>query len=152
MRILEMLIIGVIFIALVVRFLPRCRKRSIHNILPFVAGLLIPLHVIVEGYRWQMVPIYVFALGLIILSAIHLYFYPNNEYVINNSIARIVVPILTMSIFVFLILFPILLPIVDLPEPNGLYAVGTVSFRLTDNERHEIYTEHPNDSKIERFT
>jgi predicted dienelactone hydrolase len=145
MRLLEILIIGTAFLALVTRLLPRFRKKAIAGYSPLVAGILIPIHLFVDGYRWQMVPIFVFILGLMVVSLIQAWLRPKSDYLIKNRITRGICVVFSSLLLILSATLPLLLPVVDLPEPGGPYAVGTTSFRMVDTDRKEVYTEDPDD-------
>lgn len=40
-----------------------------------------------------------------------------------------------------------MMPIFELPTPNGTYAIGSTNFTITDESRDERLTEHPNDKR-----
>lgn len=147
MRLLETLIVGVICIILVGRLIPSLRKIAIFKYLPFVLAILIPIHLWIDGYRWQMLPIFLFALGLLGTSLFQIRRSANKEFLIGNKIFRTISIIFSFLVFALSIIFPLLLPIVDLPKPSGSYSVGTTSYRMIDNERKEIFTADPNDDR-----
>jgi hypothetical protein len=115
--------------------------------LPLLAGVLIPVHLIIEGYRWQMVPIYIFTAGLILTGVILNKSHPDRNFLISNKILRAIVNGIFLILFILSLMFPILLPVVDLPEPAGPFEVGTISYRLVDQDRDEIFTENPDDKR-----
>ena len=99
--------------------------------LPALALIVIAVHWIVEGYRWQMIPLY----SLTILLTI-------------GAFARILStagwkPIASIVVLILLILataLPIVLPVPSLPAPSGPYPIGTRIYELTDNSRQELYS------------
>lgn len=143
MRFFEVLLFAVALSALITRLLPGLRQKAVGAYLPYAAGLLIPVQLLTEGYRWEMVPLYVFTLGLIIVS---LFARKRADgQLIRNKVIRIVCIVLSFLLYVGSLVFPVLLPVVNLPEPEGPYAVGTVSYRLIDESREEVFTEDPGD-------
>jgi dienelactone hydrolase len=141
MRILEYLIAGILLMAVAARFFPGIKKRTGFPCLPVAAGLLIPVHLLVEGYRWQMVPIMVFAFGFMMISLARHYRPYGKSYQIRNKRTRVASQVFTFLLLLISILLPILLPVVNLPVPEGPYAVGVRSYRMTDYGREEIFTE-----------
>ena len=143
MRFLEILLFAIVLISLIARLFPVLRKRDYLKCFPYAAGLLIPIQLIIEGYRWQMVPIYAFTLGLVIVSLVARR--TTDGRLIKNKIVRIICIVLCFLLYIGSFIFPALLPIVHLPEPSGPYAVGTASFRMIDENREEVFTEDPGD-------
>ncbi len=99
--------------------------------LPALTLLLTLLHFAIEGYRWQMIPVYIIT-GILGLTAL----------------ARIQSPVdwkPLASFLTFLLLavstaLPTLLPVPSIPAPNGPYPVGTRIYELTDTSRQELYS------------
>lgn len=145
MRILEITITIVLLLAFITLLVPAFKKNSLPFYLSLVAGFLIPIHLIIERFRWQMVPISVFTVMFIIISFFQLKV--QKEFLISNKFLRVFSLIFSFLLFILCLIFPLLLPVVDLPEPDGPYDVGRTSFRLIDNQREEIFTEDPNDSR-----
>ena len=106
---------------------PRPRPFII-RILPASALLLTVIHFIVDGYRWQMIPIYLITLVLVLIS-------------LNAS--RDLKPITSYLTFFLLGIstaLPILLPVPSIPASSGPYQVGTRIYELVDSSRREIYS------------
>jgi len=94
--------------------------------LPALAFILTLNHFIVEGYRWQMIPLY----ALTLLLAIASFFFdwkPLASY-------------LTFSLLLLVTLIPILLPVPQIPTPSGDYQVGTKIYELNDTSRKELFS------------
>ncbi|NWF65318.1 MAG: hypothetical protein HXY38_13550 [Chloroflexi bacterium] len=102
-----------------VRFFPAC-------------ALIVSLaHFSVEGYRWQMIPLYVLTGLLGISSLIKLH---------TDSDWKPFASSLTLLLLAFALAVPALLPIPRIPTPSGPYPVGARSFELVDETRKEIYS------------
>ena len=101
------------------------------RLLPALALLLSLFHFAVEGYRWQMIPIYVItaALGLAALLKIQ-----------SPLDWKPLASILTLILLAVSTALPILLPVPSIPTPSGPYPVGTRIYELTDPSRKEIYS------------
>lgn len=109
---------------------PHPRPFSI-RLLPAFALILTIIHFVIEGYRWQMIPIYILTVTLG-LSAL---------FKIRSSADWN--PIASYLTFVLLLLataLPFLLPVPVIPTPSGPYQVGTRLYELTDESRREIYS------------
>ena len=107
---------------------------------PAFALLATLLHFVFEGYRWQMIPLYVlapiFALSSLIKITKADWLYPS-----SNLTLRLVqggaLGLLAVSTAV-----PVLLPIPKIPTPSGPLAIGTVLYEFTDTSRTELYSEN----------
>ena len=88
------------------------------------------LHFFIEGYRWQMVPLYLL-LGLITL--------------VRNKESEKIVTAVVSIIWVFSVLLPAAVPVVKLPKPTGPFKIGTTIFHWTDTTRTEWLTEETDD-------
>ncbi len=94
--------------------------------LPALAFILTLTHFTVEGYRWQMIPLYVLTLLLTIISFVFDW-KPLASY-------------LTFGLLLLAALIPILLPVPQIPTPSGLYQVGTKIFEFNDTSRKELFS------------
>jgi predicted dienelactone hydrolase len=133
MRLIEALILVCCLLLLVWPLLRRTRPRWL-DWLPLTAVLLLILHLIFEGYRWQMVPAYVLAAGLVI-------------WALSGRKMPLIVGIGGLIWLVVAAALPVLLPVPRPLAPTGPYAVGTAVYHLTDSTRDEIYTDDPADKR-----
>ena len=97
------------------------------SILPIITFFVLLIHLGIEGYRWQMIPLYLLMILILISSLLKVDF---------NT---------TTSILTFILLaastaLPILLPVPIIPKPRGQLQIGTTTFALTDNSRKELYS------------
>ena len=94
---------------------------------PVLAFVLTLIHFWIEGYRWQMIPIYILTtiLGLITLTRLDIK--PLASY-------------LTFSLLAVSTALPLLLPVPFIPLPSGPYPIGTRIYELTDDSRKELYS------------
>lgn len=104
--------------------------------------LLLIIHLFIEKYRWQMVPLYVLAV-LVGLAAL---FGPATSAGLGRwraagSIAGLIVLIPATAL-------PYLFPVPMVPEPTGEYPVGTFSIMLTDEDRKELYSTNPDEPRM----
>lgn len=113
------------------------RKRPlIVGILPAVTLAVLAAHAVIEGARWQMIPLY--ALGILAF----LFSLPALTRKRSGDTAekRPLRVLLNLSLLALSTALPILLPVPAIPSPSGPYAVGTRTFELTDPSRREIYS------------
>src|SRR5215210_3854013 len=99
--------------------------------LPAFTLIVIILHLIIEGYRWQMIPLY----GLTALLAA--------RSLIKRRSSPDIKPFLSVLLLILLAVatvLPILLPVPSIPASNGPYQIGTRIYELTDSSRKELYS------------
>jgi len=110
--------------------------------------LLTVIHLVLEKYRWQMVPAYVLTLLLFLLSLprIKQGSRPTGKRK-SGRILTIIGFLFRLVIFAFVAALPILLPVFRLPEPTGPYPVGTTKLYLVDNTRPETFIPNPDDHR-----
>jgi len=97
------------------------------RLLPLFAFIAALVHLIMEGYRWQMIPLYVLTVMMIVVPLFG------------------VEPKRISSLLIFMLLaaataLPILLPVPSIPASSGPYKVGTRIYELTDATRQELYS------------
>ncbi len=145
MRLFENLSLLTLLLTLAWSFVPEKRRSRTVLFMPVLTWILLVIHIIVEGARWQMLPAYVLAVGLTL---------NNLRLLQNKKLSSKISPVLRMLlVVVFLVIFlaiyqlPQILPVFSLPPPNGTYAVGTTSFTLVDVNREETLTSDPDDKR-----
>jgi len=116
-------------------FLPR-RGR---NALTIAVLLVMLMQILVEGTRWQMIPIYIFALGFG-TAAVWPYIRKQAPDVPSHRGWKIVGGLLLLGVC---LLLPILMPIPGTPPPTGPYPVGTFTLMMVDESRQELYSDNP---------
>jgi hypothetical protein len=85
------------------------------------------LHLMIEGYRWQMIPLYVLSAMMMVLS------------LLGVELKRIS-SFLTLLLLAVSTALPILLPVHSIPTSSGRFQVVTRMYELTDHSRLEIYS------------
>lgn len=139
MRFLEIILL------LTVTILPFAKrpisKHLRQEILLIFPGIILILHLIIDGWRWQMVPAYV----LVLLLIGRLKVLQSNDFVKLNfkrAIGYFFIIVLLITGWVL----PNILPVFDLPQPSGKYQIGTKMIHIkTDGE--EVITEDPTDKR-----
>lgn len=91
----------------------------------------------VEGFRWQLIPMYGIALGLAVGDLLWL----DRHVEWSRRIARGAFGLAGLGLAALL---PILLPVPALPLPPGPETIGTITTELIDIDREEIYGDNPN--------
>ncbi|HEX5807820.1 MAG TPA: hypothetical protein VFY25_04090 [Anaerolineales bacterium] len=109
---------------------PHPRLRII-RVFPTAALLVMLIHLILEGYRWQMVPLYGLTALLTFTSLLRLR---------SASDWKPVASYLSFLMLAVSLALPILLPVPSIPAPGGPYQVGTRTYELTDEARQELYS------------
>ncbi|HNN12803.1 MAG TPA: hypothetical protein PKL78_04555 [Anaerolineales bacterium] len=127
MRTLEILIVILPAIYLIWR---HPRPLAI-RLLPALALIVTLIHFVVEGYRWQMIPLYVLT-PLLAISSL--------TKIIGKSDWKSIASILPLILLALATTLPILLPVPRIPTPSGTFQVGTTLYELTDSSRKELYS------------
>jgi dienelactone hydrolase len=107
------------------------------------AGLLLALFVLhwqLEGLRWQMIPVYGAALGLLIGDILAV----ERRVDWTSRIARGIFGVAGVALGAML---PLILPVPELPVPTGPEPIGTVTVALLDREREELYGPRPGQAR-----
>ena len=101
------------------------------RLIPALAIVLVLLHLVLEGYRWQMIPIYALTAILVVTALIKLQ---------SSTDWKPFASYLTFILLAISTALPILLPVPAIPIPSGPYQVGTRIYELVDSSRKEIYS------------
>lgn len=121
------------------------RRPAWADFLPLAAVNLIIVHILIEGYRWQMVPAYAFTGLLFLLSLPRLrrpapMSAPRRRFIfIWNGLGLLFLLVMAVP--------PVLFPVPVFPKPGGPYQVGTVSYYRVDEARAELYTPDVSDKR-----
>jgi predicted dienelactone hydrolase len=109
----------------------------------WLAALSALVHLVAEGYRWQMLPAYV-VLAVLLLWWLAQLARPGARLPRAANIAGSALALLLLAVAGLL---AYLFPVPVLPPAGGPYAVGTVSYALRDESRPEIYSDSPGDAR-----
>jgi predicted dienelactone hydrolase len=104
------------------------------RLVPSLGSILTLIHLGVEGYRWQMVPLYALTVLLTISSLARIR--STNDWPGYASFLTVVLLLICTAL-------PIVLPVPRIPNPSGPYAIGTAIYEMTDPSRQELYSEQP---------
>ncbi|MEM8858670.1 MAG: hypothetical protein AAGD96_10130 [Chloroflexota bacterium] len=108
--------------------------RNIHWIFIVTAFALLLAHFLLEGFRWQMVPVYVIV-AIVLIWGIFTSWNGDPSSIVRSSLVLIGFIGLSLALTLPSVLFPIN----TLPAPTGDFPVGTVSQEWTDSSRNELY-------------
>lgn len=101
------------------------------RLLPALTLFVTLIHFAVEGYRWQMIPLYALT-SLLALSAL-IKIFGTGDWKPFASFSILALVVLATAL-------PILLPVPRIPAPSGPFQVGTRIFEMVDESRREIYS------------
>jgi predicted dienelactone hydrolase len=101
------------------------------RLFPALALILALAHFGLEGYRWQMIPLYVLTPLLTISSLMK---------ITGPSDWKPLASYLTLILLALSIAVPILLPVPKIPTPSGPFQIGTSIYELNDTSRQELYS------------
>jgi predicted dienelactone hydrolase len=150
MRPFEVLALIALLPTLVSFFAPRGKRPRWTAFLPSLVVLLVLIHLVLEGYRWQMVPAYALT-ALTFLATVRGIMPGADPQGKPSSRGRraltIIGTILSLLVLIIAAALPALLPVFRLPEPTGPYAVGTRYFYWVDKSRPDTYTSDPDDCR-----
>lgn len=111
------------------------------NWLPGICLALTLLHMVLEGYRWQMVPLYLLV-GICFFFSLRVLRHPASRPP-SNRFMRITGNLFGLGVVILASALPVLMPIPRLPKPTGPYSVGTTNLYLVDDTRPELYAPEP---------
>ena len=138
MRTLEILLPTLLAIHILWSLITRRPRPFAIKLIPPLALLLTLIHLIFEGYRWQMIPLYLITAVVSVLSIPALFRketanQPHRGWQIAGSILTLILLALSTAL-------PAILPVPRIADPSGPYRVGTQTFVITDTNRQELYS------------
>ncbi|MBZ9650944.1 alpha/beta hydrolase family protein [Psychroflexus montanilacus] len=104
-------------------FLVKLTFKRIFCIVGFIFCIL--LHLIFEGYRWQMIPAYF----LILLMSLLI----NREFKKTNKTSKVLVSIFSIILVSISWIIPLVFPVFKLPNPTGHFHVASQYIQLKTN-------------------
>jgi predicted dienelactone hydrolase len=123
----------------------------LHRLLHWFKGLPIAIifvtimHLVLEQYRWQMVPSYVLTAAILLFTLPSLL--QDKKRPLVRGAWRFVAGGIVLFWWVVSVTLPVILPVITLPTPPGAYSIGSVLYHWTDTSRDEIYSSNPNDKR-----
>jgi predicted dienelactone hydrolase len=146
MRTLEILLLVTLIPALIT-LLPLPNRPLRPSLFPIAAILITLLHLLWEGYRWQMWPAYLLVI-LVALLTVKQRLRPSTPTTSRRG--RVALILAGVAAFLWLAAataLPVLLPVPKMPTPAGSYPIGTTTHYFQDSSRDEIYTDDPADKR-----
>ncbi|PYE50353.1 dienelactone hydrolase family protein [Paenibacillus barcinonensis] len=145
MRLFEMLLVLSCFALMMnVLFVGRNTKKT-DLAIAMGSSVIFVVHLLSEGYRWQMLLIYI-TTGLLIVIVSSRYFQKSRNYklgkLLKYSLASIIVVLMVVSVGL-----SVYMPVFHLPKPDGPEQVGTQTFHWTDLSRDEVLTADQSDKR-----
>ena len=101
------------------------------QLLPLLTLVIALIHIPVEGYHWQMIPLY--ALTAILTTSSLIKIFGTGDW-------KPIASYLTLMLVIIATALPTLLPVPRIPTPSGPYKIGTRTFEMVDKSRKEIYS------------
>ncbi len=123
---------------------PRVGRGRLRHLalVPIPAALL---QVLIEGQRWQLVPLYALA-AVLVLGWLFRTVRPRRPPPTRRA-GTVVLAVVGTLALVITAVPPVLVPVFSFPEPTGPYGIGTETYHWTDQSREDIFTEDPNDHR-----
>src|SRR5208283_4788028 len=112
---------------------------------PLCAGT----QVLVEGFRWQMIPAYILSVTCALAALWQQVKRSGNDAAPFRSRRLIALGGVVLGAIGLLIsaVLPVVLPVFRFPHPHGPYEIGTLTYHWVDTSRPEIFTADPNDQR-----
>ncbi|MGE7883723.1 alpha/beta hydrolase family protein [Bacillus sp. NPDC094077] len=89
--------------------------------------------IVVIGANWRMIPAYF----LTLILTLQVFLKPKTTVVSKKLAIKVLKSVGIIVTAIAMFTFPLLFPIITLPEPTGKYTVGTKAFHLIDKSRKE---------------
>lgn len=143
MRLFEILLVVSCFTLLLSVWLLRMMPQKAVITLCAISGIILLIHFSFEGYRWQMLFVYIIA-AITMFIIILRYTKKGSGITIWKPLKYSLYSLMVIS-YILSICLSVYLPVFNLPKPDGVYQVGTETFHLIDKSRDETLTEDKND-------
>ncbi|EGG37032.1 alpha/beta hydrolase family protein [Paenibacillus sp. HGF5] len=139
MRVLEMLWVAACVAMLMILLSRNTINRKAGVIVGIAGGSLFAVQLLVEGYRWQMIPAYIVTALLFMLVLFR-------RRTVKKPLRYMIWGLSAVLLGVSVALSA-LLPVFHLPKPSGEFRVGTDTFHFVDADREETFTEQTSDKR-----
>jgi predicted dienelactone hydrolase len=138
MRPLEILIPVLLAVYIPWPLITRRARPVIVKLFPPLALLLTLAHFAFEGYRWQMIPLYILTAAIAAANLPTLFRADSASQPPRGWKAA--ASFLMLGLVAVSTALPALLPVPRIAKPSGPFQVGTQTFVLTDAGRRELYS------------
>ena len=140
MRTFEYLILILDAAILVLLLFPNRRPRYLLICTSIITLVVLFVHLLLEGFRWQMTLAFLLTVGLLLAALIQGRFGMEKP---ERAWRLALLAFIGLVLIVVAAALPFLLPVPHLPDPGGPYAIGTTTYHLEDINRPEIFGESP---------
>jgi predicted dienelactone hydrolase len=138
LRLFESILLVLVLIAALRILLPLpLRSGQVSAVIAVLLAAAGLLHLLSEGVRWQMIPLYVWAAAAAAVLLL------NPRFLYRSSLGLIIGKLLFFLLALVFSLPPLLLPVPKLPAPTGPYSIGTTNFEWVDETRIDPYSGEP---------
>ena len=145
MRHLEIAVVIANLLAFVAVVVPRLRTFRGTPYVVFLAPWVAVVQGVVEGTRWAMISAYLLS-GILLGVWVVQHLAPRTGFlpqpIARRSLAWIAVTAAILDLGLSIML-PTLLPVFQIPLPDGPYQIGTTTYHWVDANRHEIFSTDP---------
>jgi predicted dienelactone hydrolase len=148
MRIFEILLLSVLYLFVFSMFVKPEKKNRWIYLLPGLSLSIVLVHIFVEGQRWQMLPMYLYAallFGFTFKNISSVQRSSGNSKTKDKSLLRFVRGITNVLLLTAISMPPLLVPVFKLPIPTGPYDVGIKYDYFIDKNRPEPLTPDSTD-------
>ncbi|MBE0450871.1 MAG: hypothetical protein IBX70_08490 [Clostridia bacterium] len=135
---LEILLFGFSLIIIVTNYISKIKLTTMVNLLSLTGFGLLMGHILFDVTNWQLYPLYFFVAVSFTVTIVGILMRKNDQIPHDNK--KKITIIGTGAIVISGILM-LIFPVYEIPAPEGDYAIGTVTFELTDPDRVEMYGE-----------
>ncbi|MGM7637207.1 alpha/beta hydrolase family protein [Bacillus sp. Hm123] len=151
MRFFEMIFI--VFNILMVGWIIFSKRKLLRGLLIgfSVSAIIMLLHGIIEGIRWQMIPAYAMTVVPLAVVVGRLMSNPaKSDERVGKKASR--VKLITVTVLAIIYSFvtvalPLILPVFTFEKPTGPYKIGTVTYEWIDEQREETFTPESGDKR-----
>jgi len=150
MRTFEIISLITLFFTLVSIFISPLKRPKWMAFLPSMALLASVFSIIMEKYRWQMGPAYIFIVIVFVINFEKLkpgYFERIQTHPPKRRYLAVISAIMGLVIFIVVFTIPFLFPVFTMPEPTGPHSIGTKYFEFVDDSRLETFTKERDDKR-----
>lgn len=106
------------------------------HVLPFLAAVLALVQLLLEGYRWQMLPAYILIGFLVLCEA---------GFWVHSERTSFYAGLGALAVWFATVVLSAALPVFEFPAPTGPFQVGTEVRHLVDAHRQETLSSNPSD-------
>ncbi|AKG36268.1 alpha/beta hydrolase family protein [Paenibacillus durus] len=147
MRVLEMILTAIDLLVLLYSVF--CKPISEKKVMGMLLGTgllaFLVLQLFLEGYRWQLVPLYI--VTFILSASILVRLFRPIPAVKKRRFLKYINCFLLCVLLIISTVLAVSLPVFDLPKPGGADTVGTATFDWIDGNREETLTADPGDKR-----